>query len=509
MLTGRSLFAAETVSDTLAGVLKAEVDFGALPATTPPALRQLLRRCLERNPKNRLHDIADARIVIDDLLAGDNDERLPVAAPAAPRRAGRLHLAWLGGLVVAIAGTALLVRGSGSRGAAPGEPQRLAIQLAENQELAIGGNALLTFSPDGRSLVFGASTNGRRALYRRELGQRHAQAIEGTEDGEAAFFSPDGSWLGFVARGQLLKVPAAGGRPLRIGEARGAGGATWLADGTIVVAPIYSDGLFRVSAEGGELKRLTAPDHDAGVLGHWWPEEVPGGRWVLFTAFRTPVDASRIGAVDLATGEIRWLVDGGFFGRYVATGHLLYAKGQRLYAVPFDPATATLRGAAATVLDDLLVEQTGGFAMLAVSRRGTLAYVSESLGHVPTELVWIDRRGVAAPAASERRRYLSVNLAPDGRRAALTVHGASRDLWVHSFDRGTLARLTSSDDTEFEPAWMPDGDELVYIVDRPPFEVHRIAVGAPDPAGRSGAIRPCATTRCRRSRPTAGRWSTA
>jgi hypothetical protein len=226
-----------------------------------------------------------------------------------------------------------------------------------------------------------------------------------------------------------MRVAAAGGRPVRIGEARGAGGSTWLDDGTIVLAPIYSDGLFRMSAEGGNLTRLTTPDRDAGVLGHWWPDQVPGGRWVLFTAFRTPVDTSRVGAVDLVTGEARWLVDGGFFGRYVSTGHLLYAKGQRLYAVPFDAATATVRGAAVTVLDDLLVEQTGGVAMLAVSRRGTLAFVSESLGHVPTELVWIDRAGQGD--ARGRRAQPLPHRQPLARRAARRAHrarGESRPL---------------------------------------------------------------------------------
>jgi serine/threonine-protein kinase len=481
MLTGERLFEGDSVVDTLSAVMRKEIDLGRLPAGTPGVIRQLLRRCLERNPKRRLHDIADARIVLEDVLAGvDVDERGAPVGRAQSRTPGRTHLTWLAGLLIAVAGTALLTRFAGEHGAAPGEPQRLAIHLANDQELAIGGNSLLTFSPDGRSLVFAVMEKGRRAIYRRELGQRDAERIEGTEDGEAPFFSPDGRSLGFVARGQVMKVAAAGGRPVRIGEARGAGGATWLDDGTIVLAPIYSDGLFRMTAEGANLTRLTTPDRDAGVLGHWWPDEVPGGRWVLFTAFRTPVDTSRVGAVDLTTGEVRWLVEGGFFGRYLATGHLLYAKGQRLYAVPFDAATATVGGAAVTVLDDLLVEQTGGFAMLAVSRRGTLAYVSESLGHLPTELVWLDRAGIATPAATERRRYLTVGLSPDGRRAALTVQGESRDLWVLSFDRGTLSRLTSGDDTEFDPTWTPDGNELIYVVDRPPFELHRIAAGAPD-----------------------------
>jgi serine/threonine-protein kinase len=480
MLTGVSPFVGDSVPDTLARVLQREIDFSLLPPSTPPAIRRLLRRCLERQPKRRLHAIADARIVIDDVIAGADAEQDAAPAAAAPRRTARLHLGWLAALAVAILVTALLVRSNTAPRAAPLEPQRFAIQLGQELELSIGGNGLIRFSPDGGSLVFSAEVNGRRALYRRDLGELAAEEIAGTEDGEAPFFSPDGRWVGFQARGNLLRVSIEGGRAIRLGEARGAGGATWLADGSIVVAPIYSDGLFRTSAEGGELRRLTTPDRDEGVLGHWWPEELPGGRWVLFTAFRTPVDTSRVGALDLTTGEIRWLVEGGFSPLYSPTGHLLYAREQRLFAVPFDAATATLRGAAVTVLDDVLVEQTGGFAAYALSSRGTLAYIRASIGHAPKELVWLDRRGQATLATSERQRYLTVTLSPDDRRAALTVQGESRDLWVHSFDRGTQSRLTTGLDTEFDPVWAPDGHELVYVVDSPPFELHRIAVGAPD-----------------------------
>ncbi|HVS62393.1 MAG TPA: protein kinase [Thermoanaerobaculia bacterium] len=489
MLTGVSPFVGDSVPDTLARVLQREIDFAALPATTPPAIHRLLRRCLERNPKRRLHDIADARLVVEDVISGaDVEERAaPGTAPLPPPRAGllhsRLHLAWLAGLVLASAATGLLVHRASRDREIAREPQHLAIQLSYEQELAVGGNSLLAFTPDGRALVFGANIDGRRVLLHRELGSRAATEIPGTDDGEAPFFSPDGSQLGFIARGQLMKVAATGGRPARLAEARGAGGATWLADGSIVVTPIYSDGLFRVSAEGGSLDRLTTPDRAGGVLGHWWPRELPGGRWVIFTAFRTPVDTSRIGAVDLATGEIRWLIDGGFYGLYVPTGHLLYAKGQRLYAVPLDSTSATVLGSAVTVLDDLLVEQTGGIAMVAVSSLGTLAYVSESLGHAPKELVWIDRAGGVTPAAGERMNYVSASLSPDGRRAALSVQGESRDLWILSFERGTLSRLTSGPDTEFDPIWTRDGKELVYLVDRPPFELYRIPTSTPD-AGR-------------------------
>ncbi len=480
MLSGRSLFAAETVSDTLAGVLKTEVSFSAFPAATPPALRQLLRRCLERSPKNRLHDIADARIVLDELIAGRPGEDVPGPSAATVQRDRRSTAAWAVALVAASAAAGLAGYLASRRDAPLVQPSRLSVPLAANQELLVGANSILAFSPDGGSLVFSARVNGKQNIFRRDLGSREAVPVPGTDGADSAFFSPDGRWIGFVSGGQLMKVAAEGGRPFRLAEQEGAGGCTWLTDDTIVFAPVYSDGLFRVSANGGKTERLTTPDRAGGELGHWWPEPLPGERQVVFTAFRTPVDKSRIGVLDLATRKVKWVVEGGFFGRYVSTGHLLYARGQRLYAVPFDAKSATVTGPAVAVLDDLLVSQTSGFGMFAVSRRGMLAYVTESLGNPLRELVWLDRAGRASPAIGEQRRFLSVSLSPDDRHAALTIQGESRDLWTYSFERGTLSRLTSGEGTEFDPVWSVDGRELFYVVDRPPFELHRIAVGAPD-----------------------------
>jgi len=479
MLSGRSLFAADTVSDTLAGVLKTEVDFSALPESTPPALRQLLRRCLERHPKSRLHDIADARLVIDDLIAGRTGDDTRPSAPAPARRNARATAAWVAAVLVVGAVAAFAGYRTNLRATSPAEPLRLTVQLPASQELVVGANSNLVFSPDGGSLVFTGRTGGRQSLFRRDLDSREAVPIPGTDGADSPFFSPDGQWIGFVSGGKLMKVAAVGGRPFRITEPASAG-STWLGDGTIVTAPNYAEGLFRVPAAGGTPERLTTPDSASGELGHWWPDRLPGDRKVVFTAFRTPVDRSRIGVLDLSTREVKWVVEGGFFARWVSTGHLLYALGQRLYALPFDPATGTATGAAVAVLDDVLVSQTGGFAMAAVSSRGVLAYVAESLGNPLRELVWLDRSGRATPAIGERRRFLSASLSPDNRQVALTIQGESRDLWTYNLERATLSRLTSGEGTEFDPVWSRDGRELFYVLDRPPFELHRIPVGAPD-----------------------------
>jgi len=485
MITGRRAFHGETAADTLSAILgKEPPEISGSNSNLSPAMTRIVEHCMEKNPVQRFQSMHDVAFYLE-TLSGVSTTSIPTAPFESSRYNVKLWIPWLLTLLTIIVSAFWVQSQKSSKSptqenSASSKPQRFAVQLSAAQELAISGNSLLSFSPDGGSLVFSASVNGRKILLQRDLDKRDATEIAGTEDGEAAFFSPDGRWLGFIARGQLMKVPIDGGQPIRLAAARGAGGATWLANGKIVFAPIYSDGLFRVAAEGGPRERLTTPDRAAGVLGHWWPEELPGGRWVLFTAFRTPIDTSRVGAVDLETREVRWLVDGGFFGRYVSTGQLLYAKGHRLYALPFDATNATVTGSAVSVLDDLLVEQTGGFAVFDVSIRGTLAYIRESLGHARNELVWIDRTGRATPATNERQRYLSVSLSPDGRRAALTLLGESRDLWINSFERGTLSRLTSGDDTEYDPVWSSDGKELFYVVDSPPFELHHINAGSPD-----------------------------
>ncbi|MFT5050900.1 MAG: Tol biopolymer transport system component [Chlamydiales bacterium] len=479
-LTGKRAFDGGTFSDVTAAILKGEPDWSELDGRVSAQTARLLKRCLEKDPARRIRDIGDVGLEIDELLSSDPSGS--AQEEKAGRSASGLRLAVVG-VIGAVLG-ALLWRAMGGPAVdethQDSQRMRLAIQVAVNQEVVTKENSLLAFSPDGNSIVFIGMDNGRQVLLRRALDDPLAIPIPGTEDGQAPFFSPDGRWIGFTKSNELMRVAAEGGRPFHIAESRGAGGAAWLEDGTIVFAPIYSDGLFRISADGGARERLTTPDRANGELGHWWPEPLAGGRYVLFTAFQTPVDRSRVGVLDLETGETRWVVEGGFFGRYVSTGHLLYCKGTRLYAVRFDAQSATATGAAVAVLDDLMVSQTNALVVATVSSRGTLAYVTASLGDPLRELSWLDRSGVASPAVEELRRYTTVSLSPDDRQAALTIQGESQDLWTYSFERGTLSRLTSGEDTEFDPKWSRDGRELFYVVDRPPFELHRITVGDPE-----------------------------
>jgi serine/threonine-protein kinase len=473
MLTGRPLFGGETVSDLLAAVLTREPDWPALPAATPLGVRRLLRRCLERDPKRRLRDIGEARIALASPLGEE-------AVPAPARRAGvRAYWPWAALAAAAAAVFVLLGRWRAPSGSGDTASLRLSIPLAANQQVStLDNGGVIAFSPDGKSVVMSILEDGEPKLYRRRLDEATGRTIEGTEGGTEPFFSPDGRWLGFISGGKLVRVPADGGRPLVLGDQRGAGGATWGADGRILYAPIYSDGLFRIPAEGGEPQRLTTPDRAKDELGHWWPQILPGGKAALFTAFRSPVDTSRVGVVSLETGEVRYLVEGGIFGRYAQSGHLLYARGNHLFAAPFDPRSASVTGTARMVLDDVHTTPTAGSALFDVSSDGTLAWVPASVADAVRELVFVDRDGRTQPAIAEKRRYRGVSLSPDGRSLATAILGESEDIWSYSLERGTLSRVTTGPRTDFSPLWSPDGRSLFYVLDRPPYEIQRLAPGA-------------------------------
>jgi len=481
-LTGKRAFGGDNMSDVTASILRGEPEWALLGGQATEPIMRLLRRCLEKDPARRIRDIGDVGLEIDEISRGGSlEDGQPSGAKRSSsklRSASGIALGVLAGIVGGACLWSTLAPSAGQLDKADLEPMRLAIELASHQQLKTGMG--FAFAPDGKSLVFSGLENGKKLLFRRMLEEPHAIPIPGTEGAQYVFFSPDGAWLGFQTNNDLMKVPAEGGRPFRLASSTGAGGATWLEDGTLVFTPLFSDGLFRISSNGGQQERLTTPDRAGGELGHWWPQALPGGRWVLFTGFRTPTDHSHVSVLDLESGEVRTIVEGGFDAHYIGTGQLLYAKGSRLYALPFDPESATATGDALVVLDDLMVVQTNALSVASVSKQGTLAYVTASLGDPLRELVWLDRDGGATPATKELRRYKSVSLSPDDQQVALTIQGESEDLWTYSFERSTLSRLTSSADTEFGPVWSLAGDELYYVLDRPPFELHRIGTSNPD-----------------------------
>ena len=472
MLTGRTLFAGDTVTDTLAGVIKTEIDFAPLPPPTPPAIRRLLRRCLERNPRNRLHDIADARIVIEELAAGKLEE-WPAAGPARPpqdiSRRGRNALVAAGLVALGTAAGWLLRR---PEPPPLGAGARLALAIPEGLAIATDNVPQIALSDDGRFQV-AAVVDGQGAsqLLLRSLDEAEPHLIPDTKGALAPFFSPDAAWIGFFRERELLKIATVGGTAVRIapisGQANQIRGASWGRDGFIYFAPNVAHPLSRIAAGGGPVTEVTKLDVARDERTHRWPQALPDGRAVLYTSDTTSstefYDDARIEAVVVATGESRVLVEGASQARCCAGGRLVFARGGVLLAVPFDVDTLTVTGAAEPVVQQVATDVSSGAVQFAVSPSGAALWVPGGLlGQY--ELYWIARDGTSAPVTLPPAQYNESVLSPDGQRVALVGGpGNTSELWVADLERGVASKLTR-DESVSNPVWTPDGSRIAYRV---------------------------------------------
>ncbi len=385
MLTGQRLFTGETISDTLASVLKTEPNWRTLPAATPTAIRRLLRRCLEKDRKRRLDSAADARLEIEEALTA------PVATDgaaaqlgAAPRSVWSRALPWavVGALAAGLA--AVLALWPPWRAAAP-PPRvtRMSIALSGPTAPTIDRNfGDVALSPDGTHIVY-VGNNGTQ-LFVRPLDTLEPVAIATSRSARAPFVSPDGQWVGFID-GRLVmlrKVSITGGPPITLAnlEPSASRGATWAPDNTIIFATTDpATGLQRVSADGGTPEVLTRPDRAHGEGGHLWPEILPGGHAVLFTITSQSggLDTAQVAVRDLRTGTQKVLLRGGSHGHYLASGHLVYVAAGTLRAIPFDLNRLKTHGTAVPVLSRLAVKSTGT-ADFAVAADGTLVVLGRA-----------------------------------------------------------------------------------------------------------------------------------
>ena len=469
MLTGQRLFTGETVSHVLAKVLDRELDLSALTTSTPPPIRRLLRRCLERKPKRRLSDLGEALSHLEEARAPVDKAPSavpsvpPVAQPSGWRQA--LPLA-LGISAVAVVITALAVWSlTRPEPVAPGEATRFAFTVpATDQLVNLDGMAL---SPDGRDLVYVARRAGVPQLFHRAVGQIDAVPIRGTEEGAIRpFFSPDGEWVGFVtpSGGELKKIRLDGGLAITLCPAPGEGfGGSWHADGTIVFATVTTPGVMRVSAEGGTPEPVTTVDADVGETFHDDPVWLPTSQAVLFARATGPPRDENVEILvqSLATGERRVLT-AGFNPQYLPTGYLVFARTGGLWAAPFDATELVLTGEARPVVED--VQTTGlGYAPYAVASNCSLAYLAgDAAGGRTRTLVWVDREGQEESVATPPRGYVYPRISPDGTQVALDVRDQEFDIWTWDVRRETLTRLTFDPGLDRFPVWTPDGRRVVF-----------------------------------------------
>jgi serine/threonine-protein kinase len=479
MLTGTPVFAGDTVSDTLAAVLRAEPAWDRLPSGLPPVINGLLRRCLEKKVKQRLRDIGEARIVLEggaaaggmEIAAGGASLAHPAGAapgPPAERKVSgwRRPFTWI---VFAFIGLFALSIWRTERSVDRRPPlARFAVTLPLELSLDYNDTPNLAISPDGGMLVFAARQKGTLQLYLRTMERMEANPIPGTEGGDHPFFSPDGQWLGFFAEGALKKISVNGGPAMRIADAGLHRGGCWGPDGTIVFSPRWNTGLVKVSAEGGTPVALTTPDQDAGERTHRWPDVLPDGKSVLFVigTLDSPGDYedAPIAIADMNSGERRPLSIRGSIARYVPSGHIVYSRGGTLLVVPFDADRLEVTGPSAPVQDKVAGIASSGAVFFDVADDGTLIYVPGTPRAQMSELAWIDRQGQVTPLPLPAGEYQYVDLSPDDRYLALSVgpgRGRGDDVWIYDIARDTLTRLTFNG-SSFAARWTPDGKRVAY-----------------------------------------------
>jgi serine/threonine-protein kinase len=471
MLTGKQTFTGDTVSDVLAAVLRSDIDLNALPGDVPPAIRQLLRRCLTRERTRRIQSIGDARIAIEEYLedpAAPVEANLTAVTPVA-RPLWQRALPW--GLF-AIAGTvaAALVLAAWLE---PDEPSmQLSVELGDRPFAATPGSPV-ALSPDGNLLVYLVGDRTNQELRIRPLNQLEGTTLAsggGTNGPYNTFFSPDSKWVGYVTTSEMRKVPVTGGTSLTLCGVDRSRGATWGHDDTIVFTPNTNSGLFRVPATGGEPQPLTTLDEANGETTHRWPQFLPGGEAILFTSHTSSAggfDDATIEALVLDTGERKVIHRGGTHARYVPTGYLVYVNQATLFAAPFDLGNLEMTGSPAPVVQEIDWNVGNGAAGFSFSDTGNLVYVrgDSSLPEYP--VVWVDRDGGTMPLLEERGSYGNPRLSPDGTRLSLTVlRDDNWDVWVYDLERGVSTRLTFEESVDTEQIWSPDGGYVIFSSDR-------------------------------------------
>jgi serine/threonine protein kinase len=418
LLTGKQAFSGEDVTEILAAVVMKEPAFDALPPNTPASIRVLLQRCLRKDKRHRLADATGLRIEIEDVIAAPTR---PIEQPL------RLLM-------------------------------RLDVDLGPDVSLRSVAGADEIISPDGTRIVY--VSQGR--LFTRRLDQPNTTELAGTQGAYAPFFSPDGQWVGFFAQEKLKKISVEGGAAITLCDAPNGRGGSWGEDGNIIAALNITGGLSRILSAGGPPTPET--DLQSGEQTHRWPQILPGGKAVLFTAHTALVgfDGATIEVMSLVDHRRKTLVRGGMYGRYLPSGHLVYVNRGTLFAVPFDVDRLEVHGTPAPVLDQIGYSTGTGSAQLDFSQTGMLIYRSGGAGAGLPIVAWLDGAGKAQPLLAKPGLYSNPSLSPDGQRLAVdVVEGSGADIWVYDWQRDTMTRLTFNGSAD-SALWSPDGRYIIF-----------------------------------------------
>ena len=485
MLTGQRAFAGEEVSVTLADVIRADLSWDKLPTDLPPGLATYLRRCLEKEPSQRIQAIGDMRLAMEGAFEAAAQQHELDVGPSVWHRPASLAAR----VLVLVAAVSFATWYLKPIPAGTADVTRVSITLPATAPFGTASASRdLAVSPDGTRLAYAGAVPSASGfqLYMRPLDQFESTPIAGTEGGEGPFFSAEGEWLGFSVAQTLKRISPLGGLPVTLAESPNRiRGASWGADDQIVFGTVGA-GLFRIPGSGGAPVAVTMLDVEHGETGHYLPDVLPGERAVVFTiATGQPRTTGQLAVVDLASGAVTSLGLAGVSARFVSTGHLVYATGDgSVEAVPFDATGRRVTGTPVPVLGSVAIKNPGA-ATFDLSDTGRLVYVEGGTGGARFErsFVWVDREGGEELLAAPVGPYRHPRVSPDGIHMAVDLADEQSDIWIWDLVREMpLRRLTFDSASDFLPHWMPNGERILFTSDRTgrPSVFARLADGAGD-----------------------------
>ena len=465
MVTGVRAFPGKSQLSVASMILEKEPEpISTLQPLTPPALDRTIRVCLAKDPEDRWQTARDLLLELKWIAEGGS--QAGVTSPALSQRKARERLAWLTAAVFSIGLALVLVFLFLSQASRP-VPASLARFSADlgQEVIPTSWASGLAISPDASRLVFVSRSPDRtQRLFLHALDSATAIPLPGTENAEGPFFSPDGQWVAFFVDGKLKKIAVLRGVPATLSDAPSTRGGSWGEDGNIIFAPSNRNPLFRVSSAGGNPQPVTELK---GEWTHRYPQVLPGAEAFLFTSCKAvDLETCAIEVQSVSSGQRRVLIQGGYYGRYLASGHLLYMHEGAVFAAPMNLKRFELTGPASPVLEDVSTLVGTGVAHFDVSRSGTLVYIPGKALPPTKSIFWLDAAGSLTPLRLAPRVYRAVRVSPDGTRLALVIAEASQsNVWVYEWALDRLSRLTFLDGNSGDPVWGPDSKHLAFYSD--------------------------------------------
>jgi serine/threonine protein kinase/Tol biopolymer transport system component len=467
MLSGRRAFHRDSSADTMTAILREQPpELPIVDRHIPPALARIVDRSIEKAPAARFQSTHDLAFALE-ALSTISGSHVGASLEQPVRRTARF---WIINAVLGLVAALSLGFGVKSAFRPPPRPETMRFLISPPEGWALplqitgtagsgAGSGALAVSPDGRHVAFVGQKGAESRIWIRSLDTLEARGLAGTEGGLAPFWSPDNKALAFFAGGKLKRVDLAGGPAMVVCDAQPGLSGAWSPEGVIVFSSAGATALLRVSASGGKAQPATTLAE--GESGHARPAFLPDGHHFLYRVVTGTQEGPVVMAsLDSSTRTVLRTSDS--TNVYYSAGHLLFLSGRSLMAQPFDPDRASLDGTPFPIAEDIQTLGAPYYGFFAASPGGVLAYETTTTKNTLQQLAWIDRAGKITPVGAQAN-YGDIALSPDGKRAAVSLLGDQRDIWLIDLDRNGLAtRFTFGEDSEFTPIWSPDGRRLAF-----------------------------------------------